>query len=132
MLRFSDQHLVEGMTEAMRAEHEEKLRAARLEAARRNPHWQEVSEMQLVRRNRSWFVEADSDIVLQAVRGVVFDPAGTSVIATMTELSFTVSDEGDLTFYERVPGVPTWTWFLEQQQERERRRNAPKAKPAWM
>ena len=46
------------------------------------------------------------------------------------ELSFTVGDNGELAFFEQLPG--TWTQHLERIAERELAKATPKPRPAWM
>ena len=101
---------------------DEQLRPARLDAARRNPKWTEVED-DFVSRGR-WFVSASTDHIYMPARGVVFAAYSVTVIADQAELSFFVDDDGDLRFFERVPG--TWTEHLEKRAARELAKAAPK------
>ena len=46
------------------------------------------------------------------------------------ELAFTVGDDGDMSFFEQIPG--TWTQHLERKAARELAKAAPTPRPAWM
>jgi hypothetical protein len=98
--------------------------------ARRSSHWHEIESVDLVRRG-PWYVSASTDIVLQVHRGVVFPTGLASPLADQIELWFTV-DDGTLTFFERVPGVESWSQHVAQREAIKRRRAAPKTRPAWM
>ena len=95
------------------------LRPKRLEVARRNAKWTEI-ENDLVPRARGWLVSAETDAIYTPVRGVVFQPYSTTVIADQAELSFYVDDHGDVQFLERQPG--TWSAIVERRAKREHTR----------
>ncbi len=128
MLGFSDEHLVEGTTDAQRRAFEEEVRRARIVAARRQERWTELEEVDLVRRGRV-LVSATTDEMFQSYRGAAFAPGSASIMADHATLYFYVRDH-ELVFLERLPR--TWTEELERQAARERRRAAPKQRPAWM
>ena len=129
MLGFSDSHLIEDTTtDAKRTAIVDEIRQARLVAARRNSKWTEIED-DLVPRARGLFVSAATDRVYTLVRGIVYAPGSASVVADRAPLYYTVSEDGELAFYERR--TETWTEQLERKAERERRRAAPRETPTW-
>lgn len=111
------------VAEKKRRAYDAVVRPARLEVARRNSKWTEI-ENDLVPRGRGWLVSAETDLIYQPVRGVVFARYSVNVIADQTELSFYVDRDGDLVFLERIRG--TWTEHLEKHAARELAKAAPK------
>ena len=93
------------------------LRPARLEVARRTAKWTEIED-DLVPRGRGMLVSAATDHVYTPVRGVIFETASVGIIATHAPYYFTVSPDGELAFYERLPG--TWSERIERQARRRR------------
>jgi hypothetical protein len=119
------------VAEKKRRAHEEELRPARLEVARRNSRWTEIEADFVARgRNGYWLVSVSSDHVYTRACGEVFQSGSVAAVSDFAPLFFTVDADGDLTFYEREPW--TWTEHLEQQAKREQLRNAPKPRPRWM
>jgi len=120
LLRFSDADQVEGrVTDRQRAEHEQQVRAARLEFARRNPRWVELEEIDLVARDRGLLVSATTDEVFQEHRGVVFDRSSATPIADHAPLAFYVSAaDGVLVFLDRQPD--TWSALVARRARRGR------------
>ena len=102
---------------------DERLRPARLEAARRNPKWTEIED-DLVPRARGWLVSAETDAIYTRVRGIVFAPYAVSVISDHAPLAFYADRDGELVFLERIPG--TWTEHLEKRAARELAKAAPR------
>jgi hypothetical protein len=97
---------------------DERLRPARLEAARRNAKWSEIAD-DLVSRGHGLFVSADTDHVYAPVRGVVFETASVAIIADQAPLYFTVAADGGLAFYERRP--QTWSEMVARRTRRRAR-----------
>lgn len=93
------------------------------------PLFSEVAESALVERER-FLVDADSDAFFRVYRGVVFSPGSSNVIADKTRLSFYVTGDDFLVFLEEQS--ETWSEYLERHARRQRRREAPRARPAWM
>ena len=110
---------------AERATIEERVRVARVTAARGNSRWEEI-EADFVPRGRKgyWLVSASTDHVYTRARGTVFPTASAAPVANFTALYFTVDADGELTFYERQP----WKWseHIANHAAREARRNAPR------
>ena len=104
---------------------DERLRPARLEAARRNSQWTELDEVDLVPRGPrdAWLVSAANDAVYERYRGVAFAPGSVNIISDRPPLFFSVVD-GRFAFYERLPF--TWTAHLEKRAARELAKAAPK------
>ena len=122
-LRLSDESSLDEGTpdeviEKKRRALDERLRPARLEAARRNSKWTEIED-DLVARGRGYLVSAASDAVYRRTRGVVFAPYSVSVIADQAEFAFYVDRNGELVFLELEPG--TWSEHVERQARRGRR-----------
>ena len=84
---------------------EEEIRAARIQAARRHKAWTEIED-DLVPRGR-WLVSASTDDVYAPVRGTVFQTGSVAIVSDQARYHFTVSPEGTLAFYERLPH--TWS-----------------------
>lgn len=97
---------------------EARLRAARLDVARRNSQWTELEEVDLVPRGprNQWRVSASTDEIYAPHRGAVFQSWSTSVVADHAELAFYVDRDGDLVFLERKPG--TWSDHVAKQARR--------------
>jgi hypothetical protein len=107
---------------------EQQLQQARVAAARRNSRWTELEAVDLVRRGRL-LVAASTDALYKPYRGTVFTTGSAAAIPDMAPLAYTVDEDGQLWFYERLHG--TWSERVARQDERERRRNAPRETPAW-
>jgi hypothetical protein len=102
-----------------RAQHEEAVRNARLEAARRNQRWTELEEVDLVSRQRGLLVSASTDRVYRRHLGAVFAPGSVStLIADQVELYFYVTANGEVVFLEPAFSE-TWSEYVTR---RERRR----------
>ena len=102
----------------------EKVRPERLKAARRNSRWTEIENDLVPRLGGRWLVSASSDRIYQPVRGTVFLPHSVTAAADKSGLSFYVDADGDLVFFEQLPG--TWTKHLEKKAARELAKAAPK------
>ena len=88
----------------MRAAHDEKLRPARVEAARRIRGWHEITDDLVPRLGGRWLVSAGMDLIYAPYRGVVWAADTAVAIADTTELAFVVDDDLKLHFYERICG----------------------------
>jgi hypothetical protein len=94
------------------------LRAARREAARRNPRWVEVEETSLVRR-AMFLVHADEDTLWTGYRGTVWEPGSANVIFNADlPMTFYVDPDGDVRFIERRPGL--WSDIVARQARKRR------------
>jgi hypothetical protein len=95
----------------------EQLQAARLEAARRTPKWEEVEKTMFVPRAR-WLVRADDDTLWTPFRAVF--EAGSARIAANDQvpLAYFITREGDLRFVEKFGG--TWSQIVERQARKSR------------
>jgi hypothetical protein len=78
-----------------------KLAQQRIAAARACRKWQEIDAGRLVRRERGYFVDAESDAAYRRYAGDAFSPSGT-IVADQTALAFYVA-EGDVCVLERQP-----------------------------
>jgi excisionase family DNA binding protein len=97
---------------------QEQLRAARREAARANPRWQEVEETSLVRR-AMFLVHADTDELWTPYRGSIWNPGSANVIFNADlPMVFYVDSAGDVQFVERIGG--TWSAIVERQARKSR------------
>ena len=95
------------------------LRAARREAARRNPRWVEVEETSLVRR-AMFLVHADTDELWTHYRGTVWEAGSANVIFNDSiPMWFFVDADGEVVFLERRPGL--WSDIVERMERRKRR-----------
>ena len=112
------------VTAKKRRAHAERVRPERLKAARRNPRWTEIENDLVERLGGRWLVSASSDQIFQPVRGTVFLPDSVTAVADRSELAFYVNADGDLVFFEQLPG--TWTQHLEKKAARELAKAAPK------
>jgi hypothetical protein len=92
------------------------VRSARLEAARRNPLWTELEEVDLVRRPPGYFVSASTDEVFRRHRGIVFASWSANVVADRAPLHFYVDAAGDCIFLERF--TETWSELVERRARR--------------
>lgn len=78
------------------------LREARLAAARRNSHWQEIEDDLVPRGYRdSLLVSAETDAVYTRHTGVVFPPHQATPLAAMASLFWYLDADGELQFLER-------------------------------
>lgn len=105
----------EGPTEA-------DVRRARVARARRHNRWTEIPAGRLVRRNRLWLVDAETDEYFVPVRGVVFHTGTANILADHVALHFVVGDDAELVFYEIQPG--TWSDRVARQVAKEHARAA--------
>ena len=110
--------------------HAAKLRPKRLEVARGLRIWREIPDDFVPRQGGSLLVSASSDAIYRRYRAAVWASDSAVAIADTVELSFTVGSNGELSFFEQLPG--TWTQHLERKAERELAKAAPKPRPAWM
>lgn len=102
-----------------RADHERRVRQARLELARRQQTWTEIPETRLVSRGR-FLVDAETDLVYMRRRGVVFEP-GRSTIGYVPEgaaMSFYVDTGDNIVFVEHPGGLETWSELMERKARR--------------
>ena len=96
----------------------EQLRAARLEAARRTPQWEEVAETMFVPRAR-WLVRADDDTLWTPFRAPVFETGSARIVANdQVPLSYFITPEGDVRFVEKFGG--SWSQIVERQTRKSR------------
>lgn len=77
----------------------------RVSAARACRAWTEIDVDRLVRRERGWLVDAESDAAYRAYGGDAFSPSG-MIVADMTPLFFFVADD-DVHVLAKEPR--TWT-----------------------
>lgn len=84
----------------------DEIRERRIEIARRHPDWTEIRETDLVRRGR-YFVLADTDEILVAHRGAVFQTGSATLIAERFPMVWYLDRDGELAFLERSGG--TWS-----------------------
>jgi hypothetical protein len=96
----------------------ERLRDARIRAARSNPLWTEVDEAELVQR-QWWLVHSETDALYLAHRGTVFAPHSASVIADYATLVFFVNRDRDVVFLEAA-NPRTWSEVVERQARQSR------------
>lgn len=105
---------------------ERQVREARIEKARANDAWTEISPAtRLVRRGpgKRIVVDAETDKVYRDFRGGVFGQSTASIefVDVKRPLAFTV-DHGDVTFYE--PTGEIWSEIFERKARREARSKA--------
>ena len=115
----------------VRAAHDEKLRPARVEAARRISGWHEIAD-DLVTRHRGWLVSAASDRIYVRHQGVVWTGDTAVPVADTEELSFVVGDDLELRFFQRIRHPATWSEHIRRQTAKELQKTAPKPTPEWM
>ena len=115
----------------VRAAHDEKLRPARIEAARRISGWHEIVD-DLVPRHRDWLVSASSDRIYIRHQGVVW--AGDTAIPQVDneELAYTVGDDRELHFYQRIRHPSAWSEHIRRQTAKELQKSAEEPTPEWM
>ena len=114
----------------VRAAHDAKLRPKRLEEARRVRAWREIEDDLVERQGGTVLVSASSDAIFRRFRGTTWVADSAVVMNDQVELAFTVGDNGELSFFEQLPG--TWTQHIERKAERELAKAAPKPTPEWM
>ena len=114
----------------LRAAHDEKLRPARVEAARRISGWREIED-DLVPRGRRWFVSAGSDRIYTRYAGAVWVSDSVVPLADTAELSFVVTDDGEIRFYERIRQPATWSAYIQRQSAKELKKSAARPTPEW-
>ena len=86
----------------VRAAHDVKLRPARAQAARRVRGWHEIQDDLVPRLNGRWFVSAATDAIFAPYRGAVWVADSIVPLSDTAELSFVVTDDLEVRFYERV------------------------------
>lgn len=96
---------------------EDAIAARRVEVARRNSHWAELCETDLVRRAR-YLVHAETDELFTPHRGYVFATGSSTLIADRFPMFWYVDRDGELVFLERVQG--TWSAIVERRAKRGR------------
>ena len=116
----------------LRVAHDKKLRPKRLEAARKVHGWREIEADLVPRLGGRWLVSAGSDRIYIPHRGVVWDADSAVPMADAVELSFTVGDNGELSFYERITQPPTWSEYVQRQAQKELQKSAERPTPEWM
>jgi hypothetical protein len=92
------------------------VRSARIEAARRNPLWTEIEEVDLVRRPPGYLVSASTDEVFRPYRGLVFAAWSAEMVSGSAALHFYVDAAGDCIFLERFS--ETWSELVERRVRR--------------
>lgn len=94
------------------AKKREQLREARLNAARNQPNWREVSPAaRLIPRGPArfgWLCDAADDSLWRVTRGATFQPGSAVVVATHTAVTFYVDTNGDVVALEPAP-IKTWS-----------------------
>ena len=115
-----------------RAAHDEKLRPARVEAARRMSGWHEVKDDFVPRLGGHWLVSAGSDRIYVPYRGTVWAADSVVPIADTVELSFVVDDDLEVRFYERLKHPSTWSEHVRKQTAKQLQKTAPQPTPEWM
>jgi hypothetical protein len=98
------------------------VRAARRQAARANPRWVELEEVDLVARGRNWLVSATTDAIYMRHPGVVFQDGSAVLIADLAALYFYVDRDENVVVLERVTSPATWTEHVERMEKRKQRR----------
>jgi hypothetical protein len=98
--------------------HNEEVRSARIEVARRNPRWTEIPEARLVRRGLGYLVDAETDLVYTLRRGETFVRGTSNSGYSDHHLAFCVDLAGEVVMLE-LDGSATWS---ERVERRERRR----------
>ena len=83
------------------------------------------------RLNGRWFVSAASDAIYARYRGIVWTADTAVTMDDQAELSFTVDDDDQLTFYERIRHPPTWSQYVQRQAEKELQKSASRPTPEW-
>jgi len=97
---------------------DELVAEARVEAARKNPDWVEVEEIDLVAR-KPWLVHAETDALYTVFRGAIFERGSARPVFNHTvPLAFYLDRTGDLVFLERRPG--TWSEIVAKRTRRAR------------
>ena len=108
-----------GASAPARPASDEELREARVQAARRNSRWGELDPVDLVeRRGGRVLVSAETDHVYTPYRGALWATGSATPISDFTALYFTVSTDGELSFYEQQAG--TWSERVARQARRGR------------
>ena len=72
------------------------------------------------------------DLIYAPYRGVVWTADTAVPLADAAELSFSVGDDLELHFYERIRNPATWSEHIEKQAEKEHRKIAARPTPEWM
>ncbi len=65
-------------------------------------------------------------------KGVVWNADTAVPMADAVELAFTVGDNGELRFYERVMRPATWSEYVKRQADKEHQKTAARPTPEWM
>ena len=94
------------------------VRERRVEVARRNHLWTELTETDLVPRAR-YLVHAETDELFTLYRGVVFQTGSSTLIADRTSMHFYVDRDGGLVFLKHQAG--SWSELIERKARRARR-----------
>ena len=107
-----------------RAAHDEKLRPARIEAARRISGWREIADDLAPRLGGRWPVAASDDRIYAPYRGVVWVADSIVPMADTVDLCFYVSDADELHFFKRVKRPATWSEYVRRQTEKRLQKTA--------
>ena len=106
----------------VRAAHDVKLRPARAQAARRVRGWHEIQDDLVPRLNGRWFVSAATDAIFAPYRGAVWVADSIVPLSDTAELSFVVTDDLEVRFYERVRHPATWSEYVHRQAAKDQQR----------
>lgn len=108
-------------TEVVTGRDDELVAEARVEAARKNPDWVEVEEIDLVVR-KPWLVHAESDELYSVFRGAIFERGSARLVFNYSvPLAFYVDRTGSVVFLERRPG--TWSDVVAKRARRDAARS---------
>lgn len=104
-----------------KAAKQQKIREARLKAARGQHNWTEITPAErLVPRGPArfgWLVDAASDRLWRVSRGSVFEPGTARVVATHSAETFYVSRDGDVVALEPAEPFSTWSEVVARRPE---------------
>lgn len=97
--------------------HAAKVRAARLEIARR--HWTEITPAERLVARGPWLVDTETDFIYIRRRGETFEPGRANLLSGEgVSLAFYVNKSGDVVPLERVPSPRTYSEHAERQARR--------------
>ena len=60
-------------------------------------------------------VDAETDLVWARAPGIVFMPESITLITTHVDVTYYVSEAGDIVALERVTSIPSWSWYIDRQ-----------------
>ena len=109
---FSDAAAIEGTaTDPAGAAHERQVRQARLELARRETSWTEITPAERLVRRGPFLVDSETDLLYVHRRGLVFEPGRATVgyVTPNTTLTFYVDRDDNVVFIDQPGGARTWS-----------------------